>query len=81
MPSFAEKLSELREAAGLSQAVLAKKAGLSQKAVSNWEQGERLPSWDAVLKICRALDVSCTEFEDCDAGPPPKKPRGRPKRD
>jgi len=59
---FSSKLKELRESKGLSQKQLAEIAGLSQRAVSHWEQGLRSPSWDAVLALADALGVSCEVF-------------------
>src|SRR4051812_9668810 len=86
---FAEKLRELRTAAGLSEAKLAEKAGLSFGAVHNYGLGHRLPTLAAAVKLARALGVTCETFADCDdireeatAPPPsdaePPRPRGRP---
>src|SRR5262245_25483855 len=75
--TFAARLKELREAAQWSQKQLAEAAGVSQKAVSNWEQGEREPGWLAVLALARALGVDCRAFEQEPAEIPEPR-RGRP---
>jgi transcriptional regulator with XRE-family HTH domain len=71
--AFGEVLKELRAQAGLSQLALAKKAGLSQRAISNIEQELRSPNWDTVLAISKALGVSCEAFQS------PAKPKSKPK--
>ena len=76
---FGERLKELREAAGLTQAELAERAGLSQRAVSHWEQKLREPSWSAVVALSGVLDVDCTAF----LSPPAQRHeqrRGRPRK-
>lgn len=51
------KLKELREAAKLSQAQLAKKAGVSQQAIGEIERGAVLSS-RSIHKIAAALNIS-----------------------
>lgn len=80
---FSEKLRQLREAAGLSQAGLAEKAGVPIRSVQNWEQGHRGPSAHAVLLLAQALGISSDELlGELGTGnkPPKKRPRGRPKK-
>jgi transcriptional regulator with XRE-family HTH domain len=81
---FGQRLKSLRESKGLTQKGLADLAGLSQKGVSQWENGERIPGWDAVLKLCQALGVDCNAFGKLDdtpnEKPAPKAGRGRPKK-
>jgi len=60
---FGARLKELREQGQLTQAQLAEKAGLSQRAVSHWEQGLREPSWSNVLALGQALGVDCLAFQ------------------
>jgi transcriptional regulator with XRE-family HTH domain len=45
-------------AAGLSQAELAGRAGLSLRSIQNWEQGHRRPKADALLAMSKPLKVS-----------------------
>lgn len=61
--SFADRLKRFREAAGLSQAQLAEKAGLHRFGVAKIEQGLREPGWGTVQAICGALGLSCSAFE------------------
>lgn len=63
MPTFGERLKELREAAGLTQAALAERAGMNQFGVAKLEQGVREPAWATVQAICAALGVKCSAFE------------------
>lgn len=63
-PSFAARLKELREKAGLSQYELAKRAGLSRQAISHIEAGNREPGWNTVLKLAQALGVNVLAFTD-----------------
>lgn len=62
---FSEKLRELRDAAGLTQEQLAQKAGMSVGNVRNYEQGIRLPTFPAVVKLAAALAVTCEAFAEC----------------
>lgn len=52
------RLKELREAAGMSQTELAKIAGVSRNAVSQWEAGRTQPNSRRLALISRALKVS-----------------------
>jgi transcriptional regulator with XRE-family HTH domain len=63
---FKDRLRELREKAGLTQEQLAAKAGVPIGSLRNHEQGQRQPSWSAVVKLSRALGVSTDVFAECD---------------
>jgi transcriptional regulator with XRE-family HTH domain len=76
-------LRQLREAAGLSQAELAERAGMHRFGVAKIERGERVPGWDTVLALGKALGVPCTAFEaEGGAQGSAEQPRGpgRPKK-
>ena len=77
---FGEKLKELRVAAKLSQQQLGDKAGVTLHTVRNYEQGQRQPSWAAVVKLSRALGVSTEEFASCDLDEEAEGERKRPTR-
>jgi transcriptional regulator with XRE-family HTH domain len=81
--TFGERMRELREAVGLSEAKLADKAGLPFGSVHGYGLGRRKPSFAAVVKIARALGVTCEAFADCeDVGgeeKPARQPRGKKK--
>jgi transcriptional regulator with XRE-family HTH domain len=51
-------IKTLRENDGLTQSELAKKAGLTQAAISQFEEGKRIPSTKALHKIADGLGVS-----------------------
>ena len=64
--TFAEKLRELRDAAGLSEAKLAKASGLNPATLHDYAMGRRtVPGFTTVLKLARALGVSCETFAVC----------------
>lgn len=90
--TFSEKLRELRQTAGLSEADLAARSGVSFGAVHNYGLGYRAPTFAAVVRLARALGVTCEAFAECEdiadveslRGKPAKplpdepRPRGRP---
>lgn len=67
----AEKISSnikrLRGDAGWSQAVLAKKSGVSPAAISLIEKGERIPSLIVTRKLASAFKVSEAELTGAQA--------------
>jgi transcriptional regulator with XRE-family HTH domain len=81
--TFAEKLRQLRQEAGLSEAGLAERSGVSFGAIYNYCLGLRRPTFSAVLRITRALGVTCEAFAGCadlcdaPADDPPAPPRPR----
>jgi transcriptional regulator with XRE-family HTH domain len=54
---FSERLRHARQHRGLSQAGLARLCGLSQSAISNYENGTRRDARE-ILDLARALNVS-----------------------
>jgi transcriptional regulator with XRE-family HTH domain len=79
---FAEKLRELRDRAGLSEAKLAEKSGVSFASIHMYGLGQRSPSFAAVVKIARSLGVTCEAFAGCDDvdGEPEPAPKRRPRK-
>jgi transcriptional regulator with XRE-family HTH domain len=73
------RIRELREAAGLTREQLGAAAGVSVRAVVQWELGEREPGWFNVLALAAALGVDCRAFAAEPAERPPAGP-GRPKK-
>lgn len=47
-----EFISERRKAAGLTQMQLAEKLGITDRAVSKWENGKSLPDSSIMLSLC-----------------------------
>jgi transcriptional regulator with XRE-family HTH domain len=86
--TFAVKLRELRDTAGLSEARLAQQCGLAFGTLHDYGLGRRKPSFAAVVKIARALDTTCEAFADCedivadgeDVPSKPSKQAGRPRK-
>jgi transcriptional regulator with XRE-family HTH domain len=60
--TFADRLRQVRTAAGISQYRLAKLSGLSKQAINLLESGQSRPSWETVQALARALGVSCESF-------------------
>jgi len=75
--TFAEKLSALRNQAGLSEAQLAELSGVSLTTVHHYGLGIRAPTFSSVVKLARALGVTCDAFADC-KGFAAAEPSGRP---
>ena len=64
--NFAEQLQKLRKAAGISQAELASRAGVSLDSLRNWEQGRVLPRVDVAATLAAVLGVSLDALVDND---------------
>ncbi|MFQ7014379.1 MAG: helix-turn-helix transcriptional regulator [Faecalibacterium sp.] len=55
--SIAENIKKIRLEHGLSQAELGKIAGVSDKAVSTWELGTKIPRMGAVEKMANYFGI------------------------
>ena len=55
--SFASRLKQAREQAGLTQQAFADKLGVTKNSISNYENGVSSPKWDILLKIFDVLHV------------------------
>lgn len=51
-----------RKEKGLTQAQLAEKPSITDRAVSKWETGKCMPDSSIMLELCRILDVSVNEL-------------------
>lgn len=60
-------LRRLREQAGLTQAELAERAGLSERAISDIERGEKRPRKDTLSRLATALQQEASELPEPDA--------------
>jgi transcriptional regulator with XRE-family HTH domain len=58
IPGFVENLIALRQAQQVSQAELARAAGLKRSCISHLERGARSPAADTVVRIAQALGVT-----------------------
>jgi transcriptional regulator with XRE-family HTH domain len=59
---MATRLKQLRQAAGLSQAALAKAAGVPLGTLRGWEYARRTPLLDAAARVADALGVTLDEL-------------------
>lgn len=67
---FGDKIKKLRETKGMTQSDLAKKLNISDKTVSSWENGTRLPRMGMVESISEILGVSKSDlFENKESQP------------
>jgi transcriptional regulator with XRE-family HTH domain len=81
MAKFSDRLRELRERAGMTQAGLAQASDLPLGSIRNYEQGQREPYWTAVFVLAKALGVTCEAFADCvSTGDDARRKPGRPRK-
>lgn len=57
-------LKRLREKAGMRQAALARKIGVSRQMVNSWESGKRNLSLELAVPVSKALGCSLDELVD-----------------
>ena len=57
-----KKLHALRASQGITQQEMAKRLGVTNRAVSKWEKGISSPTMDTLCKICVAFHVSPDSF-------------------
>ncbi len=62
MAEFGEKLKQMREKNGMTQATLAEHLYVTRQAVSRWECGARYPDLLTTKKIAQILEVSIDEL-------------------
>ncbi len=55
-------IAECRKARGLTQANLAEKLNISDRAVSKWETGKSMPDSSIMLELCQILGISVNEL-------------------
>ena len=55
-------IAKLRKEKSLTQQELATKLGVTDRAVSNWENGRRLPDYSLLKSISDTLDISINEL-------------------
>lgn len=55
-------IAELRKGKKLTQTELAKRIGVSNKAVSKWETGNGMPDYSVFGNLCKVLDISVNEL-------------------
>ncbi len=60
--SIGRFISQRRKAQGLTQAQLAEKLGITDRAVSKWETGKSLPDASIMLELCRLLKITVNDL-------------------
>lgn len=55
-------ISERRKAAGLTQAQLAEKLNITDRAVSKWENGKSMPDSSIMLELCSELHITVNDL-------------------
>ena len=55
-------IASCRKEQGITQAVLAEKLGISDRAVSKWETGKSLPDSGIMLELCEILKINVNEL-------------------
>ncbi|SDB31609.1 helix-turn-helix domain-containing protein [Eubacterium oxidoreducens] len=55
-------IASCRKEQGMTQAVLAEKLGISNRAVSKWENGKSMPDSGIMLELCNYLKISVNEL-------------------
>ena len=55
-------IAERRKNVGLTQAHLAEKLGITDKAISKWERGIAMPDTSIMLELCNILGISVNEL-------------------
>lgn len=72
-PAQGARLVALRQAAGLSQAELARLVGTTQQSVAYWETSDRPPGSDYLPKLAKALGVRVEVLLGADLAQMPRK--------
>ncbi|MCH5212679.1 MAG: helix-turn-helix transcriptional regulator [Oscillospiraceae bacterium] len=55
---FSEKIKQIREQLGITQAELSRKLGLTRSSVNSWEMGLSVPSTPYIIELAKLFDVS-----------------------
>ncbi len=55
-------ISELRKEKNMTQQELADKLGVTDRAISHWENGRRLPDYSLLPTLCEILSISINEL-------------------
>lgn len=55
-------IAKIRHEKNLTQQELANKLGVTDRAISNWENGRRLPDYSIIIELCNILEISLNEL-------------------
>ncbi len=73
--SIGENIRKLRLSHGLNQAELGKIAGVSDKAVSTWENGLKTPRMASIQRLAEHFHLTKSEILDDEPRPAPTQER------
>lgn len=62
MTTIGERIKEYRLEKGLTQQQLAKRIGVSQKAIDYWERGINEPKACYIIALVKTFEISFDEF-------------------
>lgn len=71
---LSDTIKSLRKKKGLSQAQIAIKLGITQGAVSQWENGLTEPAVDQLIALAKIFDVSLYDLKGVDEPETKKEP-------
>lgn len=60
--NFAKKISDLRESMGMTQTEFGNQLGVTNRAVSKWENEISLPSIESIYKMCKLYNIGIDYF-------------------
>ena len=60
--SLGRRIKERRNAAGITQRVLAERMGVAVQTVQNWERGSRTPTIPVLIAIAAAIGVPAVDL-------------------
>ena len=55
-------IASCRKEQGMTQANLAEKLGITDRAVSKWENGKSMPDSGIMLELCELLEINVNEL-------------------
>ena len=55
-------ICEMRKRKNLTQLELAKKIGVTDRAISHWENGRRMPDLSLIKSLCNELDITVNDL-------------------
>ena len=60
--SFGKRIRAWRLELGLTQNEIGKRAGIDPSAIAHYESGRRTPSFESIVRLARAFDVTIDSF-------------------
>jgi len=59
---FGNNFKKIRKSCGLTQSTVAKKLGISQSNISDWENNVARPEYEKLIELSKLYDVSLYEL-------------------